>query len=76
MSQILARDLDPAVLERLKQRARRHGRSLQREAQAILEAASAFSMEEARDVAAEWRHRLSGAMATDSADLLREDRQR
>jgi plasmid stability protein len=76
MSQILVRDLDPVTLERLKQRAKRHGRSLQREAKAILEAASTLSMEEARQVAAQWRWRLSGTMTTDSADLLREDRQR
>lgn len=76
MSQILVRDLDPAVVERLKQRARRHGRSLQREAKAILEAASTLSMEEAQKVAAQWRRRLSGAMTTDSAELLREDRER
>jgi plasmid stability protein len=76
MAQLLVRDLDPAVLARLKQRAKRHGRSLQREAKAILEAASTFSREEAQQVAADWRRRLSGAIATDSADLLREDRER
>jgi plasmid stability protein len=76
MAQILVRDLDPVVVERLKQRALRHGRSLQREAKAILEAASTLSMAEAQQLAASWRRRLAGAMATDSADLLREDRQR
>jgi antitoxin FitA len=77
MAQILIRDLDPRHVERLKQRARQHGRSLQGEAKAILETAAAtLSKEEAWAVAAEWRRRLAGAMTTDSADLLREDRER
>lgn len=32
--------------------------------------------EEAARLAAQWRHRLSGRMKSDSADLLREDRSR
>jgi plasmid stability protein len=76
MSQLLVRDLYPAVLERLKQKAKRHGRSLQREAKAILEAAATLSMDEARTIAAQWRQRLAGTMVSDSADLVREDRER
>jgi antitoxin FitA len=76
MSQLLVRDLEPDVVERLKTRARRHGRSLQGEAKAILEAAATFSMEEARQVAERWRESLAGTMKTDSADLLRQDRKR
>ena len=75
MSQLLVRDLDPAVVERLKQRAKRHGVSLQGEAKAILEAA-ALSMDGARKLAAQWRQHLEGAIAGDSADLIREDRNR
>ena len=76
MSQLLVRDLDPAVLQGLKERARRHGRSLQSEAKAILEASVTLSPDEARRVAAEWRQRLAGAIQGDSADLIREDRDR
>jgi plasmid stability protein len=76
MSQLLVRDLDPAVVERLKQRARRHGRSLQREAKAILEAAAELSMDGARRLAAQWQRHLEGAIAGDSAELIREDRDR
>ena len=76
MSELLVRDLDPGVVDRLKKRAKRHGRSLQGEAKAILEAAATFSMDEARQVAARWRESLAGAMKTDSADLLRQDRKR
>jgi len=76
MSQLLVRDLDPAVVDRLKQRAKQHGRSLQAEAKAILEAAAVLSIEDARRMAAAWRKRLSGTMVSDSANLLREDRDR
>jgi plasmid stability protein len=75
MHRILIRDLDPATVERLKQRARRHGRSLQKEAKAILEeAANRLSVEEARRVAEDWHRRLAGREFSDSADLIREDR--
>jgi plasmid stability protein len=76
MPQLLVRDLDSAVVERLKQRAKRHGRSLQGEAKAILEAAATLRMDEARSIAAEWQRRLAGTMTSDSADLVREDRDR
>ncbi len=75
MSQLLVRDLDPAVVERLKQRAKRHRRSLQGEAKAILEAA-ALSASGARKLAAEWRRHVEGAISGDSAELIREDRDR
>lgn len=39
MSQLLVRNLDPGVKERLKVRARRHGRSMEAEAKAILQEA-------------------------------------
>ncbi len=76
MAQVLVRDLDPEVLERLKNRARLHGRSLQGELKVILEAAAVFSMNEAREVSERWRRRLAGQMTSDSSDLLREDRER
>ena len=76
MAQVLVRDLDPEVLERLKSRARLHGRSLQGELKVILEAAAVFSMSEAREVSERWRQRLAGQMTSDSSDLLREDRER
>jgi plasmid stability protein len=36
MSQLLVRNLDPGVKERLKDRARRHGRSMEAEVRSIL----------------------------------------
>lgn len=47
MTRILVRDLNPDVVARLEVRARTHGRSLQQEARAILEAAAPLPMEEA-----------------------------
>ncbi len=77
MAQVLVRDLDETVVERLKARARQRGRSLQKEARAILEeAASALTMEEARETAAGWRRRLAGRRFTDSTRLVREGRRR
>jgi plasmid stability protein len=76
MAQLLVRDLTPETLDRLKRRAREHGRSLQSEAKVILEAAAPLTNEEAAAVAAQWRRRLAGRMKSDSADLLREDRER
>ncbi len=77
MVQVLVRDMDAEVVERLKQRARRHGRSLQKEAKAILEdAASRPTMDEAREAAEGIRRRLARRTFSDSAALIREDRER
>ena len=59
MPQLLVRDLDAGTVERLKLRAQRHGRSLQGEVRAILEAAATFSMREASSVAEEWQRNLA-----------------
>jgi antitoxin FitA len=74
MAQLLVRDLDPGVIERLKIRARRHGRSLQAEVRMILEAAAPLSMSDARSLAEEWQKRLAGKISGDSSDLIREER--
>ena len=76
MAELLVRDLDRNILDRLELRARSHGRSLQAEAKAILEAAAPLPMREARRIAEEWQRRLAGRVTGDSADLLREDRER
>ncbi len=76
MAQILVRDLDPGVIERLMARARRHGRSLQGKVKAIMEAAASQSMSDARSVAEDWQKRLAGKILGDSSDLIREDRER
>lgn len=77
MAQVLVRDLDPATVKRLKERAQQHNRSLQGEAKAILEhAASAYTMEEARAAALRWQKRTARTNRSDSVELLRKDRER
>ena len=77
MASVLIRDLDPAVVERLKARAEENGRSLQRELKAILEAAAAqATWAEARAAAERVRQMLGGRQFSDSTELVREDRDR
>jgi antitoxin FitA len=76
MSQVLVRDLDPAVVRRLKARAKRQGRSLQAVAKEILEEASLADADEARKVAERFAQRLANRQHSDSAVLLAADRRR
>lgn len=76
MAQVLVRDLDKALIERLKARAKRHGRSLQVELKLILEQAAGTDMAEARKLASRLRRKLAGRAHSDSAALLAEDRAR
>jgi plasmid stability protein len=77
MASVLIRDLDPAVVDRLKARAEGNGRSLQKELKAILEAAAAqATCAEARAAAERIRQMLGGRQFSDSTDLIREDRDR
>jgi plasmid stability protein len=72
---ILVRGLDPRTVQRLKARARINGRSLQQEIKAILQrAAGMLTRREARRLSERWRHRLSRRSFSDSARLIREDR--
>ena len=75
MSQVLVRDLDPEVLDRLKRRAGNSGRSLQAELKAILEQA-ARPAGDVPALAARIRRKLSGREHSDSAELLAQDRAR
>jgi plasmid stability protein len=74
MPNILIRDLDDEVLGQLKAAAKRHGRSLQAEIHDALRQASVRNRAETRRLSAQWMKRLSGPWQTDSADLIREDR--
>ncbi len=76
MAQLLVRDVSPGTVERLKRRARENGRSLQSELKQILENATQYSFTEARAAADRIRKSLAGRNFTDSADLIREDRER
>jgi plasmid stability protein len=76
MAQVLVRDLDKAMIDRLKARAQLHGRSLQVELKSILEQAVSTDASSARKIAARLRHKLSGRSHSDSALLLSQDRNR
>jgi plasmid stability protein len=79
VTNILIRDVPATTLAALKRRARRHGRSLQRELAAVLDrAAREVDQASADDIAAAIRVRLAqpGRIFTDSTGLVREDRER
>jgi len=77
MAQILVRDLDQEVVDRLKERARENNRSLQGEAKAILERATRTekaSFEELKAILDKWDRHWGGRIFDDSTQLIREDR--
>jgi plasmid stability protein len=76
MARILIRDLDDETVKRLKDRARRHGRSLEGEARLVLTQAAGMDFHDARKLAQQWHKKLAGRKLPDSTDLVREDRQR
>ncbi len=76
MAELLIRNLEPEVIKRLKMRAKLHNRSLQGELKYIVESATKLSIEEARKISDAWHKRLLGQTRSDSAKLIREDRDR
>ncbi len=78
MAELILTDVDDALLQNLRQRAARQGRTLTEEAKAILaEALHGNSADVWAPVDAIYqRLATSGQFFTDSADLLREDRDR
>ena len=72
---ILVRGLDERTVQRLEEQARLNGRSLQQEVKKILErAAATLTMSEAHRLSEKWSRRLGGRLLSDSARLIREDR--
>jgi plasmid stability protein len=81
MPEVLVRNLDAAVVKRLKARARRGGRSLQAELKLILEQAAQPASDRPsraayRALAEQVRAKLGARTQADSAELLAEDRAR
>lgn len=77
MPDILIRDLKPTTHDLLRRRAEASGRSLQAEVRMILDsAARASDIDAARRLADGITARLSGREHPDSADLVREVRDR
>jgi plasmid stability protein len=78
MTDILIRNVDRKVLDRLKTRAAGNGRSLQRELQEIIRQAAGIGTLEALAYADRIRREIAEQYPeqTDSVDLIREDRDR
>lgn len=81
MAQLLIRDLSERVVQKLKKRAKREGRSLQAEVARILEETvqqddERLDMQAARALCDEIRARFRGRVFEDSVQLIREDRDR
>ena len=78
MAQVLVRNLKDKVVARLKKRAKTRGRSLQAEIKTILEEAAKEESTDFWKEADRIRERLkrSGGKFSDSAELIREDRDR
>lgn len=76
MAHVLIRNLDPGIVNRLREHARRHGRLLQAELTVILEQAASPEPAKFGDLAGELRRRLAGREHSDSVQILAEDRGR
>ena len=76
MAQVLIRDLDDETVKRLKDRAKRQGRSLEGEARLILTRAAGVGFSDARKIARQWHKRLVGRSLPDSTEMVRQDRRR
>ena len=74
MANVLVRDLDNDVLKQLKAAAKAHGRSLQAEIHDVLERASTRNLASTRRLSAQWLKRLRQSSQSDSALMIRADR--
>ncbi len=74
MSDVLVRGLSSQTVKSLKARARRNGRSLQSEAKLILQDAAGAA--EISSLLSKWKTRFAGRKFSDSAAMIREDRER
>src|SRR5688500_18662014 len=71
---VLVRDLDDDVLKQLKAAAKANHRSLQAEIHDVLRRANTRNLAETRRLSSKWLKRLKRSQQSDSADLIREDR--
>lgn len=74
MAQVIVRNLDEQVVSSLKIKAELHGRSLEQELRDILKRAAELTVEEKLALADRIRGMQARPLETDSADLIREDR--
>lgn len=76
MPQLLIRNLEKETIELLKNQAKLHNRSLQGEVKQILEEHVKISMKDARIKARKIRASFGKTIFSDSANLIREGRNR
>ncbi|NUN98529.1 MAG: Arc family DNA-binding protein [Candidatus Omnitrophica bacterium] len=77
MAQVLIREVESEVIDRLKERARRNHRSLEAELRHILvEAAGKSNAEFLAEILEIRKHFEGRRFPSDSTDLIREDRDR
>ena len=74
MPNLLIRDLDDDVLKQLKEAARANGRSLQAEIHDVLRRSTTRHLAETRRLSTQWLKRLRRSSHSDSAALIRGDR--
>jgi len=74
MPNVLVRNLDKDVLEQLKAAAHANRRSLQAEIHDVLRRANTRNLAETRRLSTKWLKRLGRAGRSDSATLIRRDR--
>jgi antitoxin FitA len=76
MPDILIRGLRPETVRQLKDRAKRHGRSLQSEVKLLVEKSVGDGGNQIAAILDRWEKRFAGRKFTSSARLIREDRDR
>ena len=74
MANVLIRDLDDKLIAEFKKAAKANGRSLQAELREALEHAAIRSRAHTRRIPEKWFRELAEQMQSDSAELIREDR--
>lgn len=76
MPQLLIRNLNEETVTKLKERAKRHNRSVQGEVKLILEEYASRPDEAPLAIAERWQGYFAGRTFSESAELVREDRER
>ncbi|MFW6155037.1 MAG: FitA-like ribbon-helix-helix domain-containing protein [Planctomycetota bacterium] len=75
MAQLVVRNLGAKTIQRLKARARRHGRSLEAEVRLLLERTADAEAADVARLLAGWDRRLGGRRFSDGAAMAYEDRE-
>ena len=74
MPDVLIRNLEAEVFKQLKAAARANGHSLEEEIHDVLRRATTPNLAETRRLSARWMKRLRRSGCSDSAELIRKDR--